>query len=132
MAATRLAGDRLAERFGAASIVLVSCLAASLGAGLFAAAPNFPVALVGAALAGFGVASVYPLAVSAAAASPGKSSEANVAAVSFIAFSVFLAGPPIIGGLAELFDLRVALAILVPAALVSAALHGSVRIKTPD
>jgi MFS family permease len=132
MAATRLAGDRLAERFGAASIVLVSCLAASLGAGLFAAAPSFPVALVGAALAGFGVATVYPLAVSAAAASPGKSSEANVAAVSFIAFSVFLAGPPIIGGLAELFDLRIALAILVPTALVSAALHGSVRIKTPD
>ena len=132
MAVTRLAGDRLAERFGAATVVLVSCLSAALGAALFATAPNLAIAIVGAALAGFGVATVYPLAVSAAAVAPGKSSEANVAAVSFIAFSVFLAGPPIIGGLAELFDLRIALAILVPAALVSAALHGSVRVETPD
>jgi MFS family permease len=132
MAMTRLAGDRLAERFGAANIVLVSCLSAALGAGLFAAAPDLSVALVGSALAGFGVATVYPLAVSAAAAAPGKSAEANVAAVSFIAFSTFLAGPPVIGGLADLFDLRIALAILVPAALVSAALHGSVRVRTPD
>ncbi len=130
MAVTRLAGDRLADRFGAATIVLVSSLSAAIGAGLFAAAPGLPLALVGAALAGFGVATVYPLAVSAAAAAPGKSPEANVAAVSFIAFSVFLAGPPIIGGLADLFGLRIALAILVPAALMSAILSGTVGRKT--
>lgn len=128
MAVTRLAGDRLAERFGPARVVLVSALSAALGAALFAAAPDLAVALAGAALAGFGVATVYPLSVSAAAAAPGKSAEANVAAVSFIAFSVFLVGPPVIGGLAELFGLRIALALLVPGALVAAALHGSVRV----
>lgn len=132
MAVTRLAGDRLADRFGAVAIVLVSCLSAATGAGLFAVAPGLPLALLGSALAGFGVATVYPLAVSAAAAAPGKSPEANVAAVSFIAFSVFLAGPPIIGGLADLFGLRIALAILVPAGLISAALSGSVGGKSSD
>ncbi len=132
MAVTRLAGDRLAERFGAAAVVFSSGLSAALGAALFAAAPNLALALVGSALAGFGVATVYPLAVSAAAAAPGKSPEANVAAVSFIAFSIFLAGPPLIGGLADVFGLRVALAILVPAALVSAALSGTVRIRAND
>jgi MFS family permease len=86
-----------------------------------------PLALIGSALAGFGVATVYPLAVSAAAAAPGKSPEANVAAVSFIAFSVFLAGPPLIGWLADLFGLRIAIAILVPAALASAFMAGAVR-----
>ncbi|HSM39588.1 MAG TPA: MFS transporter [Afifellaceae bacterium] len=128
MAVTRLAGDRLAERYGPARVVLVSSLAAALGAAMFSAAPGLAVALVGAALAGFGVATIYPLAVSAAAAAPGKSSEANVAAVSFIAFSIFLVGPPLIGGLAELFGLRIALALLVPGALAAAALHGSVRV----
>ncbi|HMB47542.1 MAG TPA: MFS transporter, partial [Afifellaceae bacterium] len=132
MAVTRLAGDRLAERFGAAAIVLVSSLSAALGATLFVSAPGFTVALVGAALAGFGVATVYPLAVSAAARAPGKSPEANVAAVSFIAFSVFLLAPPVIGGLADFFGLRIALAILVPAALASAALCHTVRIGTRD
>ncbi len=130
VAVTRLAGDRLAERFGAATIVLVSSLCAALGVAVFALAPNLPVALAGAALVGSGVATVYPLAVSAAAASPGKSAEANVAAVSFIAFSVFLVAPPVIGGLAELFDLRVALALLVPVALTSAALSRSVRVRS--
>lgn len=127
MAVTRLAGDRLAERFGAARVVLVCSLSAALGAALFAAAPGLAVMLIGAALAGFGVATVYPLSVSAAAAAPGKSPEANVAAVSFIAFSVFLVGPPVIGGLAHLFGLRIALACLVPGALAAAALHGAVR-----
>jgi MFS family permease len=132
MAVTRLAGDRLAERFGAAAIVLVSSLSAALGATLFVSAPGFTVALAGAALAGFGVATVYPLAVSAAARAPGKSPEANVAAVSFIAFSVFLLAPPVIGGLADFFGLRIALAILVPAALASAALYRTVRIGMQD
>ncbi len=127
MAITRLAGDHLAERFGAVRVVFVSSISAAIGAALFAFAPDMPLALLGSALAGFGVATVYPLAVSAAAAAPGKSQEANVAAVSFIAFSIFLAGPPLIGGLAELFGLRIALAILVPAALVSAGLAGTVR-----
>ena len=132
MAITRLAGDHLAERFGAARVVFVSSISAALGAALFAFAPDMPLALLGSALAGFGVSTVYPLAVSAAAAAPGKSQEANVAAVSFIAFSIFLAGPPVIGGLADLFGLRIAMAILVPAALVSASLAGAVQIGRSD
>ena len=132
MAVTRLAGDHLAERFGAARVVFVSCISAAIGAALFASAPGMPLALLGSVLAGFGVATVYPLAVSAAAAAPGKSQEANVAAVSFIAFSIFLAGPPLIGGLADQFGLRIAMAILVPAALVSASLAGTVKIGRSD
>lgn len=122
MAVTRLLGDGLATRFGPVAVVFVSCLAAAVGMGLFAFAPVFELTLLGAALTGLGVATVYPLAVSAAAAAPGKSREANVAAVSFIAFSAFLVGPPLIGGLAEMFDLRIALGLMVIAAIGSALL----------
>lgn len=124
MAIARLAGDGLATRFGPVAVVFVSCMAAAVGMALFAFAPVFELTLLGAALTGLGVATVYPLAVSAAAAAPGKSREANVAAVSFIAFSAFLVGPPLIGGLAEIFDLRIALGLMVIAALGSATLSG--------
>lgn len=112
MAVTRFSGDWLAERFGPVRVVTVSCVFAIVGIGLFAFAPTIGQAYIGAALAGFGVATVYPLAVSAAAAAPGRSSEDNVAAISFIAFSAFLVSPPLIGAVAELTSLRWALAML--------------------
>jgi MFS family permease len=129
MAVTRMVvGDRMAERYGAFATVLSSCLVAALGVIVFATSTNIIVALAGSALIGFGVASTYPLAVSAAAASPGKSPEANVAALSFIAFTAFLVTPPLIGGLADMFSLRIALLAIVPAVLMSALLSGRVRV----
>jgi MFS family permease len=127
MAVLRLSGDRLAERFGSFTVVLVSSISAALGVAVFALAPSLQILLVGAALMGAGVAPVFPLAVSAAAASPGKSAEANVAAVSFIAFVVFLLSPPLMGGLAELLDLRKAFLFMVPLALGSTALSVALR-----
>jgi len=127
MAIMRLTGDALAERFGARRVVLAAALAAAGGVALFAVSPNLPVLLIAATMMGAGCGPVYPLAMSAAAAAPGRSAEANVAAMSFIAFAVFLAGPPLMGGLTELFDLRTAFAILVPAALASAALSGTLK-----
>jgi len=123
MAVARLGGDTLATRYGAANVVLFSALSATVGVVLIVTAPGLWQVYAGAALAGFGVANVYPLAISAAAASPGASAQANVAAVAFISFMALLAGPPVIGGLADLFGLRVALAILAPAALASAVLY---------
>ncbi len=132
MAVARLLGDALATRFGAVKVVLVSCLTAAGGMAIFSLATVFELNLLGAALTGLGVATVYPLAVSAAASAPGRSREANVAAVSFIAFSAFLVGPPLIGGLAEAFDLRLALALLVVAALASAALSRTAGERLPS
>jgi len=56
MATVRLAGDWMAARFGDALVVRLSGVAATLGVVLFATADNVSVALVGAALAGSGVA----------------------------------------------------------------------------
>ena len=63
MAITRLTGDELATRYGDLIVVRVSALAATCGIAVFALAPSIPVAIVGAALSGMGVAVVYPLAV---------------------------------------------------------------------
>lgn len=126
MAAVRLSGDALASRYGDLIIIRVSGIAATVGIALFALAPSVPWAFLAAALSGAGVAIVFPLAVTAAANRPGRSSADNVAALNMIAFTAFLIAPPIIGFLSEAFGLRVALLTLAPLACMTFFLAGEV------
>lgn len=119
MATVRLFGDSLAVRFGDLNIVRVSGVASTAGIALFALAPSVPWAFAGAALSGAGVAIVFPLAVSAAANRPGRSSADNVAALNMLSFSAFLVAPPIIGFVSEYQGLRMALLMLTPVALLT-------------
>jgi len=118
MAAVRLSGDALAERFGVANLIRISTLSAAAGITLFAMAPNIPFAFAGAALSGLGVALVYPMAITAAARRPGNVTD-NVASMSLFAFAAFLLAPPMIGFLSDLTNLRWALLSLLPFALLS-------------
>lgn len=118
MAAFRLSGDAIGDRFAAELIVRVSGVAATLGIVVFALSSNIYVAMVGAAISGMGVAIVYPIAVTAAARRPGKAAD-NVAAITMVAFSAFLIAPPIIGFLSSAFGLRVALLLLAPVAITT-------------
>lgn len=127
MAAVRLSGDAISERYQESTIVRFSGMAAMIGIGLFALAPNTLWAFAAAAIAGAGVAIVFPLAVTAAANRPGRSSAENVAALNMIAFSAFLVAPPLIGFLSEWIDLRYALLALVPCALLTVVLAKEVR-----
>jgi len=127
MAVVRLWGDNIRERFSEQLIVQVSGLAAAAGIALFSLAPNTMVAFAGAALSGMGVAIVYPLAVTAAAGRPGRTSADNVAAVTMISFSAFLVAPPVIGFLSELFGLRIALLTLAPLALTTFFLSAEIK-----
>lgn len=119
MALTRLFGDALAERLGDVRVVRLSALCGLFGAATFALSPNVAVAFIGAALAGAGVAVVFPLAVSAAARRTDRPSADNVASLNMISFSAFLFAPPLIGFLSEAASLRIAILALVPGALLS-------------
>ena len=127
MALVRFSGDALATRYGDVTVVRVSGMAASAGIALFALAPTTFVAFIAAAIAGAGVAIVFPLAVSAAANRPGRSSADNVASLNMIAFTAFLISPPIIGLLSNTFSLRVALLALAPIAFMTFLLAGEVK-----
>jgi len=131
MAVVRLSGDALANCFGERVIVQVSGLAASVGIALFALAPLQWVAFAGAAVAGAGVAIVFPLAVTAAANRPGRNPADNVAALNMIAFSAFLLAPPMIGFLSDWIGLRYALLSLSPLAFVTVLLSAQVNSITP-
>ena len=119
MATTRLCGDALIEKLGPVTVVRLSGIAASAGIGLFAISPTAPVAFAGAALAGLGVAIVYPISMTAAASRPGNAGD-NVAGVALSAFTIFLLAPPLIGWLSDLIGLRLALGLLAPFAAVTA------------
>lgn len=128
MAIGRLAGDRLNERFGAVSLARAGGSLAALGIGtaLLADAPGW--AIAGFGLAGLGLSALFPLALRAAAAR-GDNAGTAVAAVSAMGYVGFLAGPPAIGGVAELFSLRGAL--LLPVALCALAAGLARRVRAP-
>lgn len=117
MAAARLAGDRLTDRLGERAVLTASALLAGLGMAVFASSGGIVPALPAAVCLGLGIGNIYPIAVSLAAASPHGDSEANIAAVAFAAFTVFLIGPPVIGTLGSLLGLPTALLLLTPVAL---------------
>jgi MFS family permease len=117
MTLARLLGDRLADGLGPRGTVVWGGRVAAGGFALIAAVPATPTALVGFAAAGAGVAAVTPLAFAAAGRTAG-SAGAGMAAVAFVGYLGFLAGPPVVGALAELLDLRLAFALVAVVVLV--------------
>jgi len=118
MGVGRLLADGLWARWGASGLVRRS---GALAAGGFTAAlviGTAPVALAGFAALGLGLAGVVPTLFRSAADQPGVPTGPALAAVSAIGYLGFLAGPPLIGGLAELTSLHVAMGLLAVAALL--------------
>lgn len=117
MTAMRLLGTRLLDRFGRV-LVLRLCIALALvGLALFSVAPTVPLGVVGVVLWGLGAALGFPVGMSAASDDP-LHAAARVSVVSSIGYTAFLAGPPLLGLLAEHVGYRNALlVILVPLAI---------------
>jgi MFS family permease len=123
MAIGRLAGDRLADRFGPTRLVRTSASlgAVALGAALVVA--QVDVALVGFAVLGVGLSFVVPLDFTAAADLGAVGP--TLAAVTSSGYLGLLVGPPVIGGLAQLWGLPVALGLMVAICVVIASLAGA-------
>ena len=103
----RLSGDWLAVRFDPVLIVRAGGLLAALGLCTAVFSSSSTVVLLAFAAVGAGVANGIPLAFSAAGKFPGLSPGAGIAGVATIGYAGFLAGPPLIGLLAEATSLRV-------------------------
>ncbi|MFN2173875.1 MAG: MFS transporter [Candidatus Promineifilaceae bacterium] len=119
----RLAGDWLVVRFAPVNVVRYGGLLASLGLLTAVFSHNEYVVLLGFAAVGAGVANGIPLAFSAAGKFPGMAAGAGIVGVATIGYAGFLAGPPLIGLVAEATSLRVAffLAALLVGSLVFSA-----------
>jgi MFS family permease len=122
----RLAGDNLADRAGPRRLARGGLVLTAAAFAAAAAAPG-PAATFAAFVAlGLGLAAVYPLCLRAAAASPDVSSAAAIAAVTTTGYTGFLAGPPLVGFVAEASSLRTSFAVVGALCLVAAVLARAV------
>jgi MFS family permease len=118
MGSGRLLADRLWARWGAGGLLRRSGALAAVGYAAGLVIGTVPSAIVGFAALGVGLAGVIPTLFRAGADHPGISTGAALAAVSSLGYLGFLAGPPIIGAIAQFTSLRLACAVLVLAGLV--------------
>jgi MFS family permease len=120
MAVVRFCGDRLSARFGPVRLVRASGLVAAVGFGLGLLAHQPLAGVVGFALLGVGLACVVPVTFSAAGHLGGDLAGVAISRVAAISYLASFAGPPIIGLVADLVGLSLALAIPVALAGVVA------------
>jgi MFS family permease len=125
MAAGRLSGDWLADHVGPVRLVRISAGLAAAGFGGALLVGHVWAGLAGYAMLGGGLSVVVPLAFTGAAGlgRPGP----NLAMVTSCGYLGALAGPAIIGGLAELTSLPVALGIVPVLGFMIVLLAGTVR-----
>ncbi|MGV4924967.1 MFS transporter [Streptomyces sp. BHT-5-2] len=117
MTAGRLSGTAIVERFGPTRALVVGGTTAAAGMLLGALAPTAWGACAGFAIAGLGLANIFPIAIARAGAAGGPD---GVAIASTIGYGGMLLGPPAIGFLAEVWGLPVALTTVALLAAVAA------------
>lgn len=100
MTVGRLLGGAALERFGRVAVLRVSAGLALAGLLLVLLGGSTWVALAGTLLWGVGASLGFPVGMSAAADDPARAA-ARVSVVSSVGYTAFLAGPPLIGLLAE-------------------------------
>ena len=116
MLMSRMVGDKMKERYGAKRLVTLGALVAASGLFFAVLAPNAYIALGGFAIAGVGLALVFPFVFSAA----GAQGPAALAAVASMAYSGSLMGPPAIGAVAHFVGMQAAIAYVGGLSLVIA------------
>lgn len=115
MTVGRLLGTRLLDRYGRVLVLRVTALVSMVGLLLVIIGGSLVLAVAGAVLWGLGASLGFPVGMSAGADDPAHAA-ARVSVVSSIGYTAFLAGPPLIGVLADhvgvLRSLWVVLAVL--------------------
>jgi predicted MFS family arabinose efflux permease len=126
----RLLGGTLLERFGRVPVLRVTAALGLAGLLLVLLGGSAPVAMAGAVLWGMGAALGFPVGMSAAADDPARAA-VRVSVVSSIGYTAFLAGPPLIGLLAENVGILGALFVVVGALALGLVASGAARPLAP-
>ncbi|RYJ29069.1 putative integral membrane transport protein [Streptomyces sp. L-9-10] len=129
MTAGRLSGTALLERLGQTRALVAGGVTAALGMLVGALAPSASLALAGFAVAGLGLANIFPVAIGRAGALAGPG---GVAAASTLGYGGMLLGPPAIGFLADWFTLPLALTTVALLAGAAALIGYSARNASAD
>jgi fucose permease len=127
----RLVGGTALDRFGRVPVLRATAVLGLAGLLLVLLGGSPQVAMVGAVLWGFGAALGFPVGMSAGADDPARAA-VRVSVVSSIGYTAFLAGPPLIGLLAEHVGILRALFVVVGALVLGLAASGASRPLTAE
>jgi fucose permease len=119
MAIGRFAGDRARARWGAVTLLSAGGTLAAIAMLAVLLIGHPAAALAGFALVGLGISNVVPVLFSCASRAPGISPAHGISGVAGLGYLGFLLGPPMIGAVAQVATLPVALCLV---ALFAAAL----------
>jgi fucose permease len=126
MTVGRMFGGTALERYGRVPVLRATAVIALAGLLLVLLGGSTPVALAGALLWGVGASLGFPVGMSAAADDPARAA-ARVSVVSSIGYTAFIAGPPLIGLLAESTGILRALFVVLGALLLGLLAAGATR-----
>jgi MFS family permease len=126
MTTARWFGPAALDRYGRVPVVRMLTALAIIGLVLFVFGPGMGLAFLGALLWGTGTSLGFPVGMSAGANEPAFAAP-RVGVISTIGYCAFLAGPPLIGFLAQQSTIAHALVAVIAAMLVAGAIAGSVR-----
>jgi MFS family permease len=131
MAAGRLSGDYLIERFGPSKILRLGGILTTAGLVVIIGIHEWPATFFGLALAGFGLANLVPILLGAGGRAHEGGVGQGVAAISMMGYFGFLVGPPLIGGVSHFIGLPGAFVIVI---LLSAliAIRGNSLLRAPS
>ena len=121
MTASRLLGDRLRLKLGATRLVRWSAFLMAAGLAIALVIPSPAIAIAALAVAGIGIGNAVPILFAGGGRLEPDAPGRGIAAVTTLGYAGFLAGPPLIGFVAELTGLPLALGLIVLASLVIAA-----------
>ncbi|MFE0424476.1 MFS transporter [Streptomyces sp. NPDC058953] len=129
MVVGRLTADRVRSRVGTTGFVLGCAVVAAAGGLVPVVSTTVVAGFLGYALLGLGMAAVVPVVFSHAANLRPDRPGPSIAAVSAVGYVGFLAGPPLIGFVAESTSLRVAMLVLPALMTVMAVLAVRLRAR---
>lgn len=112
MALSRFLSDRIIERIGMERMYILSASVIVAGIALMVIFPYFWPALIGFSLVGIGVAAIFPMTFALAGTSEKYSPGMAISIIATYAIVGMLLGPPLIGYLAHLFNLKVSFLLL--------------------
>lgn len=131
MTAGRFLGTNTIGLLGRTRALRLTGVVAAAGVACALVLPTYGGGLVGTALWGLGISIVFPAAMSSAGDAGRRPADA-IAAVSTVGYGGFLIGPPLIGFLANAFELRNALWVVVVLACGIAILAFTARPRSPS
>lgn len=126
MTAGRWCGPRLLDEHGRVPVLRATLILAVAGLVMFTVGSGIEVAFAGVVLWGAGISLGFPVGMSAGADEPSLAA-ARVSVISSIAYCAFVAGPPLLGFLAQHYTLLHALDVVIALLLLAGAVAGALR-----